>query len=77
MIHNIFILIKPFSDPLCPMDGGIVILEETIPIRIEMFHYRIKVITEPLDIQSGYPVVLDYPEMTVAFKHSDLYWFYL
>ena len=46
MIHIIFILIKPFSDPSCPMDGGIVILEETTPIRIEMFHHRIKVITQ-------------------------------
>ena len=46
MIHIIFILIKPFSDPSCPMDGGIVILEETSPIRIEMFHQRIKVIIQ-------------------------------
>ena len=46
MIHIIFILIKPFSDPSCPMDGSIVILEETTPIRIEMFHHRIKVITQ-------------------------------
>ncbi len=46
MIHIIFILIKPFSDPSCPADGGIVILEETTPIRIEMFHHRIKVTTQ-------------------------------
>ncbi len=38
MIHIIFILLKLFNDPSCPMDGGIVILEETTPIRIEMFH---------------------------------------
>ena len=43
MIHIIFILIRPFSDLSCPMDGDI--LEETTPIRIEMFHHRIKVIT--------------------------------
>ncbi len=45
MTHIIFILIKPFSDPSsCPMDGAI--LEETTPIRMEMFHHRIKVITQ-------------------------------
>lgn len=42
----IFILIKPFSDPLCPMDENINILEGTTPIRIEMFHLRIKVISK-------------------------------
>ncbi len=34
MIHIIFILIKPFSDPSCPMDGG---MEETTPIKT-FFH---------------------------------------
>lgn len=29
MIHIIFILIKPFSHPSCPVDGDAVILEET------------------------------------------------
>ena len=28
-----------------PVNWGVVILEETTPIRIEMFHHRIKVIT--------------------------------
>ncbi len=28
------------------MDGGVVILEETTPVRIEMFHHRVKVITQ-------------------------------
>jgi hypothetical protein len=37
-------LIKPFNDHLCPVDVGIVILEETTPIRIEMLHHRLKVI---------------------------------
>ena len=46
MIHIIFILIQPFSDPSCFIDEGIVILEETAPIRIEMFYHRIKVITQ-------------------------------
>ncbi len=46
MIHIIFMLIKPVSDPSFPVDGGIVILEETTPVRIEMFHHRIKVITQ-------------------------------
>ncbi|KAL0970282.1 hypothetical protein UPYG_G00239830 [Umbra pygmaea] len=32
MTYIIFILIKPFSDPSCPVDGGVVILEETTPI---------------------------------------------
>lgn len=36
-LYQIFISIKPFSDLLCPMDGGRVILEETTPIKIEMF----------------------------------------
>ena len=26
MVYIMFMLIKPFSDPLCPVDGGIVIL---------------------------------------------------
>ena len=39
--HIIFILIKPFSDPSFPIDGGIVILEETVRIRIEMFHHEL------------------------------------
>ncbi len=46
MIHIILILIKPFGDPSRPVDGGTVILEETTPIRIEMFHHRIKVINQ-------------------------------
>lgn len=33
MNHIIFILIKLFSDPLCPVDGGIVILEDTNPFQ--------------------------------------------
>ena len=40
------LLIKPFSDPSYPVNWGIVILEETTPIRIEMFHHRTKVITQ-------------------------------
>lgn len=31
-------LSKPFSDPSCPVDGGMVILEETTTIRIKMKH---------------------------------------
>ena len=38
--------VKPFSDPSCPMDGGIVMLEESTAIWIEMLHYRIKVIMQ-------------------------------
>lgn len=33
----IFLLIKLFSERLCPMDGGGVVLEETMCMRIEMF----------------------------------------
>lgn len=32
--------------PTCPIDGVIVVLEEAISIRIEMFHHRIKVTTQ-------------------------------
>ncbi len=39
MIHIIFIPIKAFNDPSCPVDGDIVILEETTPIRIERLHH--------------------------------------
>ncbi len=46
MSHIIFILIKPFSDPLCHVDAGMATLEETFPIRIEMFHLSIKAITQ-------------------------------
>lgn len=35
----IFILIKPFSDPSQPLDEGIKILEETIPIRTVKFYH--------------------------------------
>ncbi len=38
-----FILMKPFSDLSCPLDTGIVILEETTPIRRELFHHRSRV----------------------------------
>lgn len=40
-----FMLINLFSDSLCPVDGGIVTLEETTAIRMEMFYHRIKEIT--------------------------------
>jgi hypothetical protein len=45
MVYIIFMLIKPFSDDSCPVDGGNVILEETTPIRIETIHHRLKVTT--------------------------------
>lgn len=44
MIYIIFSLIRPFSEPLWSVYGGDVILEESAPIKIEMFHNRIKVI---------------------------------
>lgn len=44
MIHIVLILIKPFSDPVCSMDGGTV--RESTSIKIEMFHHRGKVIAQ-------------------------------
>ena len=46
MVYIVFMLIKPFSDHSCPVDGDIVFLEETTPIRIEMLHLRLKVINQ-------------------------------
>lgn len=43
LIHSF--LTRQTSHPSCPVNGGIVILEETAVIRIEMFHHMIKVIT--------------------------------
>ena len=40
------VFIQLFSYPLCPIHGVVVILEETTALRIEMFHHRIKVITQ-------------------------------
>lgn len=42
MIYIMFIL-KPFSEPSFTIDKGTVILEETIPFRIEMFQDSINV----------------------------------
>lgn len=49
----IFTLINPFSEPLCPVDGGGVSLEETTPIRIEMF-----VVCFLTDLQLCFPLTL-------------------
>lgn len=38
--------VKPFSDPWCSIDGDIVILEDTTPMKMEMFHHRTKVINQ-------------------------------
>ena len=47
MIHSfMFILIKPFTEHLCPVNGGSAIQEETIHIRKETFYHRIKVISQ-------------------------------
>ena len=40
MFYILFIPLKPFSDPSCPVDGG----TEITPIRIEMTYQIIKVI---------------------------------
>lgn len=45
IILVIFAFMKPFSDPLYQMDTD-TILEETTPIRLEVFHYRLKTITQ-------------------------------
>lgn len=44
IIHIIFILMKPFSEPLFPVDVGGVIPEVTTNIKIEMFYHMKKVI---------------------------------
>lgn len=41
-----FILITPLSDTSNHMDWGIVILEVPAPIGIEIFHHRIKMISD-------------------------------
>ncbi len=68
----IFTLIKPFSDPLCPMDGGIFIVEKTTPIRIEMFHHRAKVITQNNFVLICSEMLLNYIEASAfdMFLHS-------
>lgn len=38
------------SNPLCPLDRAIIILEETTLVKIEMFHYRKKVITHNFSV---------------------------
>lgn len=40
MIYIIFVIVQPFWKPSFPVDGIIVILELTIPIRIGMFQHR-------------------------------------
>lgn len=45
-IHIILMLIKPFGDSSCNIDGAIVILEETTSIRVGMFHNGMKVINQ-------------------------------
>lgn len=41
LLGSFFLMpLKAFSHHSCPMDGGIVILEESTPTRIEIFHYK-------------------------------------
>lgn len=42
MNYIIFILIKVFTEPSCPIDGARVILEETTAIRIEMLSVELR-----------------------------------
>lgn len=35
IFYIIFLLLYPFTDPSCPMDGAIIIQEEAIPIILE------------------------------------------
>lgn len=44
MIYIIQIYVKPSSEPSC--QKGKVVLEENIPMRMEMFHHRIKQINQ-------------------------------
>lgn len=40
------IVFSSFSEPSCPMDGGVVILEKVTPIRIEKFHHKINMFSQ-------------------------------
>lgn len=42
MIYNFLILTKAFSEVLCPVDGGILILKDSIRISLELFQNRMK-----------------------------------
>lgn len=57
MLDIIFLLIKPFSEPSGPVDGKLVILNETF-IGIEMFPPRIKGITQNVLICNNLPFYL-------------------
>lgn len=47
MIYIICILIKAFTETMCPLNKSIFMLEEkTLHIRIGMFHHRIKVVSQ-------------------------------
>lgn len=42
----IIVILRLYSETLCTVTGGGVILEETTAIRIEMLHHRIKVLSQ-------------------------------
>lgn len=42
MIHTIFILVRPLSDPSFPVNRATDVLDETTFIRIETLHHRIQ-----------------------------------
>lgn len=44
--YDLDMVTKPFSEPLNPVVKEIVILEETMHIRIDLFHRRIKMISQ-------------------------------
>ncbi len=52
-----FLHIKPFSDPLCPVGAGMVPLEETFPMRMEMFKYKGDHSEQlPIDLHQPFPL---------------------
>lgn len=53
------------------MDEGIVILEETTPIRIEVFHHAVKVITQDNNVLLTWAQI----PFTVGVKCSGMYRF--
>ena len=66
MAYIVFTLIKQFSDHSCPVAGGIVILDETTPIRIELFPHRLKVISQVDCVFIGVHLALERVEWTLT-----------
>lgn len=68
--------IKPFSELLCPVYGGGVILEEMTPRRIEMFLHRMKSVELCIDFQRCFTQTepIDPPCRSSTGQRSDRQW---